>query len=137
MAEKLFLELISPEKSLVSAAVDSLVATAAYGEVGILPGHSAFLSSLQIGGFSYTIDGKTTYVALSKGFMEVSDDKVIVLAESAEFGADVDVQKARELKADAEKAAEDSKEKEGDAFEAAMDAVKYQEARIEAFERSK
>lgn len=137
MAEKLFLELISPEKSLASAAVDSLVATAAYGEIGILPGHSALLSSLQIGSFSYTIEGKTTHVALSKGFMEVSDDKVIVLAENAEFGTDVDVQKARELKADAEKAMEDSNEKEGDAFEAAINAVKYQEARIEAFERSK
>lgn len=137
MADKIFLELISPEKSLVSTEVDALVATAAFGEVGILPGHSAFLSSLCIGGFNYTINGEIVYVALSKGFMEVSDDRVIVLAENAEFGKDVDIQNAKELKANAEKMVEDSKDKEGALYEEAVNALKYQEARIEAFERSK
>lgn len=137
MAEKLFLELISPEKALVSMEVDSIVATGECGEFGLLPGHAAFLTSLKIGGFSYTVAGNTTHVAVAKGFLKVSDDKVVVLAERAEFGKDVDINQAKEQKAEAERVLEESKDKGDETFAAALKAIEYQETRIEAFERSK
>lgn len=137
MAEKLFLELISPEKALVSAEVDSVVATGTCGEFGLLPGHSPFLTSLKVGGVSYSIGNETTHIAINKGFLEVSGDKVIVLVEKAEFGKDVDVHKTRELKAEAEKTLTETKVEASEAFSDVLGVIEYQDAKLDAAEKSK
>lgn len=137
MAEKLFLELISPEKALVSAEVDSVVAVGTCGEFGLLPGHSPFITSLKAGGVSYAIGSETVHLAISKGFLEVSDDKVIVLVEKAEFGKDVDVHNAKELKAEAEKALAETKVEADEAFSEIIHVIEYQDARLDAAEKTK
>lgn len=137
MAEKLFLELISPEKVMVSAEVDYVLAVGECGEFGLLPGHSAFLTSLKISRISFSVNGETIYAAISKGFLEASEDKVIVLVEKCEFGKDVDIHKAKEMKALAEKAAEEAREVSEEAFVNAVAAMEYEDARILAAELSK
>lgn len=107
MAEKLHLELVSPERALASLEVDEVVAPGVEGDFGILPGHTPFLSALRLGELVYKVDGKEEYVALDRGFLEVNEDRVIVLAEGAEMGREINLEEAIRRKLDAEKALEE------------------------------
>jgi F-type H+-transporting ATPase subunit epsilon len=89
------LEIITPEKVLVSEEVDMVEAKGSLGEFGVLPGHIQFLTVLEIGEVRYTKDGKTSYLATSGGFGEVADDKVTFLLDTAEFADDIDLERAK------------------------------------------
>ncbi len=97
MAEKLFLELVSPEQVLVSGEVDEIIAQGSEGQFGVLAGHAPFFTSLVAGGFTYLVDNVRHHVFVSKGFLEVTDDKIVVLAESATKAHEIDVKHAKEL----------------------------------------
>lgn len=92
---KLFLEVVTPDKVLVSQEADILVAPGSEGEFGILPGHVHFLSGLISGELRFR-DGKDEkYLSVSTGFAEVSNDKISVLVDSAELSHDIDVERAK------------------------------------------
>lgn len=93
--EKLYLEVVTPEKVVISKEVEMVVAPGSLGEFGILAGHVPFLSGLVPGEFRYTFEGKTVYFAVTTGFVEVSNNKVSVLADSAEEAVEIDVERAR------------------------------------------
>jgi F-type H+-transporting ATPase subunit epsilon len=116
MANKLFLDLVSPERLIVSAEVDEIYAPGSEGDLGILPQHAALFCSLRSGEFRYTIDDKTEYVALDGGFLEVIDDRVTVLADGAELGAEIDLAAAINRKIEAEKALEDARRQDNIEF---------------------
>src|SRR5260221_2738398 len=84
MADQLQLEVVTPERRLLSEQVNSVTVPGRGGELGILPGHAALISDLQTGVLSYTESGTTFQMHVSGGFVEVSDDRVSVLAEIAE-----------------------------------------------------
>ncbi|MEF3254220.1 MAG: F0F1 ATP synthase subunit epsilon [Deferribacterales bacterium] len=109
MAEKLRLELVSPEKQLLSIEVDEIVAPGVEGEFGVLPGHTTFLTALRVGELTYKVNGKEDYVAIERGFLEVVDNKVTVLAEGAELGREIDLEEAIRRKLEAEKALEQAR----------------------------
>ncbi len=91
----LHLEVVTPEKVLVSREVDTVVAPGAEGEFGILPGHIPFLSGILPGELRYEAEGKKEFVAVAEGFSEVSDDRVSVLVDSAERATDIDLERAQ------------------------------------------
>lgn len=93
--EKLDLEVVTPEKVVISKEVEMVVAPGSLGEFGILAGHVPFLSGLMPGEFRYTLEGKTVYFAVTTGFVEVSNNKVSVLVDSAEEAVEIDVERAR------------------------------------------
>lgn len=95
MAGKLHLEVVTPEKILVSQDVDSVVAPGSEGEFGILPEHINFLSGIVPGELRYSYDNKKEYVVVSTGFAEVSNNRVSVLVDSAEKAGDIDVERAQ------------------------------------------
>lgn len=104
MAEKLFLEVVTPQKSVVSEEVEIVVAPGSEGEFGALKGHTTFLTSLKIGTLRYKgADGKDKYVFINGGFAEVLPNKVTILAESAERRKDIDIERAMKAKERAEK----------------------------------
>ena len=104
MAEKLFLEVVTPQKAIVSEEVESVVAPGSGGEFGVLKGHTTFLTSLKIGTLRYKdTSGKERYLFINGGFAEVLPDKVTILAESAERRKDIDVERATKAKERAEK----------------------------------
>ncbi|MCM2286273.1 MAG: F0F1 ATP synthase subunit epsilon [Desulfobacula sp.] len=104
MAEKLFLEVVTPQKSVVSEEVEIVVAPGSEGEFGALKGHTTFLTSLKLGTLRYKgTDGKERYVFINGGFAEVLPHKVTILAESAERRKDIDVERAMKAKERAEK----------------------------------
>ncbi|MBP9561699.1 MAG: F0F1 ATP synthase subunit epsilon [Syntrophorhabdaceae bacterium] len=101
---QLELEIITPERVLVSEKVDMLEAKGELGEFGVLPGHIQFLTTVDIGEIRYFKDGKTYYIATSGGFAEVVNDKILMLLETAELAHEIDVERANVAKERAEAA---------------------------------
>jgi F-type H+-transporting ATPase subunit epsilon len=95
MAEKLKLELVTPQKKVLSEEVDEITATGKLGEFGVLPGHAPFLSSLNIGEFTYKQDGVVYHMAVNWGYFEVEDDKATVLVQTAERADEIDLERAK------------------------------------------
>ncbi|MBC2694995.1 MAG: F0F1 ATP synthase subunit epsilon [Desulfobacteraceae bacterium] len=113
MAGNIRLEVVTPEKSVVSEDVKIVVAPGNLGDFGVLIGHTPFLSTLKVGSLRY-IDGNNTerYVFISGGFAEALPDKVTVLAESAERRRDIDIQRAKTSLERAQKRLADISKKE-------------------------
>jgi len=94
MAEKMKLEIVTPQSRVVDTYVDEVTASGAMGEFGVLPGHAPFLTSLEIGELCYKNDGVESCMALNWGYFEIKDDRIIVLVETAERSEDIDVERA-------------------------------------------
>ena len=96
MAENIRLEVVTPEKSVVSESAQIVMAPGILGEFGVLSGHTPFLTTLKTGALKYKDEsGSERFVFVSSGFAEALPDRVTVLAESAERRKDIDVQRAK------------------------------------------
>lgn len=91
----LTLDIVTPERSVVSETVDSVTVPGREGELGILPGHAALISSLKSGILTYAKGADTRRMVVSGGFVEVSNDRVSVLADTAEFADEIDAAASR------------------------------------------
>ena len=112
MAENIMLEVVTPDSAVVSEEAQIVMSPGALGEFGVLIGHTPFLTTLKVGSMRYTdAAGKEHYVFVNGGFAEALPNKVTVLAESAERRKDIDVNRAEEAKARAEKRLSEAKEK--------------------------
>jgi F-type H+-transporting ATPase subunit epsilon len=103
MAEKIKLEVVTPKGAVVSEDVDIVMAPGFAGEFGVLANHAPMLSTIRIGALTYKQDDRPVSLMISGGFCEVSHNKITILAESAEFGRDIDVDRAMRAKERAEK----------------------------------
>ena len=103
MAEKLLFEVVTPDRKLLSVEADVVVLPGVEGQFGVLAGHVPFLSALDIGEMYYRDGGKTEYLSVSGGFAEVTGKKVTIVAESAEMGREIDIERARRALERAEK----------------------------------
>ncbi len=103
MADRLQLDIITPERGVLSEAVEAVTLPGLGGELGILPGHTPLISQLQTGVLSYTQGGTVRRLHVSGGFVEVSDDRVAVLADLAERPEEIDAARARQERDQAEK----------------------------------
>lgn len=104
MAEKLTLEMVTPYKKVLTLEVDEITAPGSVGELGLLPGHTPLLTTLKIGELSYKQGDRSSYVAVNWGYLEVGDDKVTILVDTAEKADDIDLERARAALGRAEKA---------------------------------
>ena len=96
MAEKIQLEVVTPERRVLAESVDMVTVPGLGGELGILPGHTPLISQLQTGVLTYVQDGKSASLHVSGGFVEVRDDHVSVLAEVAERPDEIDAARAKQ-----------------------------------------
>ncbi len=103
MADRLTLEVATPSRLVVSESVDEVVAPGSEGYFGVLPGHAPLLATLGIGELTYRIGRDEFHLAVSGGFAEVRNDKVIVLADAAERPEDVDRARAERARERAER----------------------------------
>ena len=103
MAGRLLLEVVTPEKLLLSQQVDEVIAPGTEGEFGVLPGHSHFLSTLTIGELRYRVGQVTSHMSVLWGFAQVTPTKVTILAEIAEKAEDIDVERAEATVAKAQR----------------------------------
>lgn len=100
---QIHLEVVTPNGPVVSEEVDIVTAPGVGGEFGVLANHAPFLSTIKTGTLTYKKDKSTKYLMVSGGFSEVSNNKITFLVESAEFGQDIDVERALRAKERAEK----------------------------------
>lgn len=102
MADRLTLEVATPSRSLIAEQVDEVVVPGIEGYFGVLPGHAALLTTLGIGELTYRIGRDERHAAVSGGFCEVRNDKVIVLADTAELPVEIDRARAERARERAE-----------------------------------
>lgn len=102
MASTIRLDLVTPERLLLSEDVDEVVAPGFLGEFGVLPEHAHYLALLSIGVLKYRRGAETRKIAVGGGFAEVSPERVVVMAHVAERAEEIDVERARRARERAE-----------------------------------
>lgn len=100
---------VSPDGPVYESDVEMVSTKALTGELGILPGHVPMVAPLEIGSVRLKKEGKTEYIAVSGGFLEVRPDQVTVLAQAAEMASEIDVERALRAKERAEQRMKDAK----------------------------
>ena len=131
MADNIKLEIVTPDKAVVSEEVKIVMAPGSLGEFGVLTGHTPFLTTLKTGIVRYTdAQGTERYVFVNGGFAEALPDKVTVLAESAERRSDIDLERAKEALARAEKRLAEDRAKEEIDFARARGSLERATVRI-------
>lgn len=128
MADEIKLEVVTPEKSVVSENAQIVMSPGSLGEFGVLSGHTPFLTTLKTGAIKYNdASGKEKYVFVSGGFAEALPDQVTILAESAERRKDIDISRAKK--------AADRAEKRLQAKDKDLDVMRAKAALLRAIER--
>ena len=100
----LTLEIVTPERQVFSEEVDSVVCPGIEGELGVLPHHAPLLTTLGVGELRIRRGGQEEFFAIAGGFLQVRPDKVVVMAETADMAAEIDLEKAQEARREAEQA---------------------------------
>ncbi len=129
------LEIVTAESPVFSGEVDAVIAPGTMGQFTVLPHHAALMTMLEPGELCLRMGGQETYMAISGGFLEVLDEKVIVLADAAEHADDIDTARAEA----AMKRAQESMKRPLSATEsaAAEAALRRSLARLRVSERRK
>ena len=117
------LEIVTPEKILYQGDVDQITLNTASGKISVLPHHVNLFTKIVPGELLLKIESREQYLAITGGFLEVSNNKVTILADYAVHADDIDVDKALE----AQKRAEELLKKK----EESMDEQDFAEARAE------
>jgi F-type H+-transporting ATPase subunit epsilon len=95
-------QVLSPERVLFSGEANEVYARSMEGQIGILPGHEPALLQLDVAPVRVKMDGEEHLFAVYGGFLELRDDRLVVLAESAEEPDQIDRSAAESLRADAQ-----------------------------------
>ncbi len=103
MAEKIQLEIVTPEKIALRESVDEVIVPGLEGELGILPDHTPLISRLKTGVLSYRSGNDRKQLHVSGGFVEVLSDRVSVLSDIAEKPEEIDANRALRAKERAER----------------------------------
>jgi F-type H+-transporting ATPase subunit epsilon len=94
----LTLELVTPDRAVARESVDEIQIPGSDGYLGVLPGHTPLLTSLQVGELWFRQGNEKYYAAVAFGFAEILPGRVTILAHIAERAEDIDVDRAQEAK---------------------------------------
>ncbi len=94
--EKLSLEVVAPEKMVMSKTVDMVTISGTEGDFGVLPGHAALVSSIRSGFLEIEADKETEKMFIGGGFIEVLEDKVSILATEVLSAEQIDISDCEE-----------------------------------------
>jgi F-type H+-transporting ATPase subunit epsilon len=100
--ENVTLEIVTPEQAVTHAQVDEIEIPGEEGYLGVLPGHTPMLVSLQVGELWFRQGQERTHLSIAFGFAEILPDRVIILAETAEQVEEIDITRAEASKKRAE-----------------------------------
>jgi F-type H+-transporting ATPase subunit epsilon len=96
LPEAIQLVIVTPERQILKETVSEVTMPGADGYLGVLPGHAPLITELGVGELTIRpTGGQTALLAVIRGFAEVLPDRVSVLAETAEFAEDIDLQRAQ------------------------------------------
>lgn len=85
----------TPEKSFYDGPVEEVMLETPEGQIGILPGHMAMAAAVTAGAMSFKVNGVMKYAFLSEGFVDITADKVTILADTAEWPEEIDINRAK------------------------------------------
>ena len=128
------LEIVTPERQAYADEVDAVVLPGTEGELGVLPHHAPLVSTLGIGELRIRKGGVEESFAIVGGFLQVLPDKVVVMAETADMSSEIDLDKAQQARAEAERALQEGYH-EGADLAAARAALQQALLRIRVAER--
>lgn len=97
------LEIVTPERKVIDAEVDSVTVPTASGEAGIMNDHAPLISALKPGVVTVVSKGNAEKLAVSTGFVEVSHNRVSVLTDVADTADEIDAEKAKGERSEIEK----------------------------------
>lgn len=131
----LHLEIVTPERRAFVGDVDEVIVPGSEGEMGILPHHAPLISLLGQGVLRLRHGGREEAFAIFGGFIQVRPDRVVVLAETADMGSEIDLERAERARREAEHLLEGA----GDAADLSMARAALQRAliRIRVAERGR
>lgn len=95
LPENIELEVVTPERHVLSDSVQSLEMPGKDGYLGILPGHAPLITELGVGVLTYHKGAEVRYLTVIHGYAEVLPDRVIVLAELSERAEEIDLARVR------------------------------------------
>jgi F-type H+-transporting ATPase subunit epsilon len=98
----LTLDIVTPERRVLSVQVDEVRAPGVLGGFGVRLNHEPFMTALEPGRLTYLEGGREHHYAVGGGFLQVADNRVIVLADTAEAAGDIDVARAQKAYEDAQ-----------------------------------
>lgn len=124
------LEIVTPEKKVIDEPVEMVTVPTAKGEIGILTNHAPLISTLKPGILTYTAKGETERMVIAGGFIEISDNRVSILADVAESKQDIDMDSAKAEQADLRKLLGEWKGSEEE-FEVELEKLEKAQARID------
>ena len=101
---------VTPDGPIYNGEAEMVSTKAKSGELGILPNHIPMVAPLQIGAVRIKKGGKTEFVAVSGGFLEVRPDKITILAQAAELAETIDIARANAAKLRAERRLQDKQD---------------------------
>jgi F-type H+-transporting ATPase subunit epsilon len=99
---RILLEIVTPERLVLSTEVDEVSAPGALGYFGVLPGHTPFITTLGLGELGYRIGNQWEYLAITWGYAEVLPNQVTILTQTAEMAEEIDIERAERAKRRAE-----------------------------------
>ncbi len=129
------LEVVTAEREVFSGEVDSIQAPGAEGELGILPRHAPLVAMLQAGELRYRRADEETNLAIGGGFLEVANNRVIVLADSAERADEIDLARAQEAQERARTLIAERRSADRASFEQALAELRREQIRIRVARR--
>ena len=88
------IELVTPDRSVVHEEVDEIQIPGAQGYLGVLPGHTPLLTTLQVGELWFRQGEEKVFVSVAFGFAEILPDRVTILAQLAERAEEIDIARA-------------------------------------------
>jgi len=103
MTKVMTLEVITPERVLLTEKTNFVVAPGTEGPLGILYNHAPLITGLLPGVLKYESQGRMFFIAVSSGFMEIHDNRIVILADTAERPDEIDLNRALAAKERAEK----------------------------------
>jgi len=128
------LEIVTPERLVYAEDVDAVVLPGSEGELGVLPHHAPLITTLGLGELRIRKGGVEDQFAIFGGFLQVRPDKVVVMAETADMAAEIDLERALEARREAERALETGYH-EGADLSAARAALQIALLRVRVAER--
>ena len=102
MDKTFLLEVVTPYGLVVSSKVEEAYIPGSQGDFGVLPGHAPLITTLRVGELHYKQDKRVHYLAVNRGFAEVTPGRTTVLVDTAEPAGEIDAARAQAAKARAE-----------------------------------
>jgi len=132
------LEVVTPQRLVLSTMVAEVTAPSVKGEFGVLPGHRPLLAALEHGRVQYVEGNQVKRGAAAPGYAQVGPDRVVLLIEEWESGEDIDLEQAQQQLAEAEAKVKDMLGQEDAAeYQQVQELARWAAVRVEVAEQQR